>query len=81
VVLYLALLVTVAGLWIWIQALRTVPARTAAATCYLQPLIGVGASAALFGDPLGGRFAIGALLILAGIVLTTLPSPTTANPA
>jgi drug/metabolite transporter (DMT)-like permease len=81
IVLYLALLVTVAGLWIWMHALRTVPARIAAAACYLQPLIGVGASAALFGDPLGGRFAIGALLILAGIVLTTLPSPTAAKPA
>jgi len=67
VVLYLALLVTVLGLWIWFGALSRLPVRVAAALQYLQPLVGVGASAALFGDALGVWFWIGTGLVLAGI--------------
>ncbi len=71
VVLYLALLVTVGGLWIWLHALRRLPASTAAALQYLQPLVGVAASAALFGDRLGVWFWVGTTLVLAGIALAT----------
>lgn len=70
VVFYLALLVTVLGLWIWFGALSRVPVRVAAALQYLQPLVGVGASAALFGDALGVWFWIGTSLVLAGIAAT-----------
>ena len=45
VVLYLGVLVTVAGIWIWLHMLRVLPARIAAGSQYLQPLIGVAASA------------------------------------
>ncbi|MDE2334189.1 MAG: DMT family transporter [Rhodospirillales bacterium] len=72
-VLYLGLLVTVAGVWIWFVVLRLVPARIAAGTQYIQPVIGVAASAMLFGDRLGTGFYAGAALVLAGIALVARP--------
>ncbi len=71
VVLYLAVLVTVAGLWIWFHALRVLPASTVAALQYLQPLVGVAASAVLFGDRLGAWFWVGTALVLVGIASST----------
>lgn len=73
IVLYLGLLVTVAGVWVWLHMLRTLPARIAAGTQYLQPLIGVGASALILGDPIGPSFGLGTVLVLSGIALSTLP--------
>jgi drug/metabolite transporter (DMT)-like permease len=74
VVLYLGVLVSAAGLWVWLYLLRVLPARIAAGAQYFQPLVGVGASALLFGDVLGVPFAVGTALVLGGVVLTTLPS-------
>ena len=71
VVLYLAILVTAVGIWVWLHALRRLPASTAAALQYLQPLVGVAASAALFGDRLGPWFWAGTALVLTGVALTT----------
>ena len=73
VALYLGLLVTVAGMLIWLRALAVVPARIAGATQYGQPLVGIAASAALFGDPLGPRFLAGTALVLGGVALSALP--------
>jgi O-acetylserine/cysteine efflux transporter len=73
VVLYLGALVSAAGLWLWLYLLRVLPARIAAGAQYFQPLVGVGASALLFGDVLGVPFAAGTALVLGGVVLTTLP--------
>ena len=70
VVLYLALLVTVAGIWVWFGALASLPARIPAALQYLQPIVGVLASAALFGDRLDRWFWTGTALVLAGIALS-----------
>jgi O-acetylserine/cysteine efflux transporter len=70
-VLYLALLVTVVGLWIWFSALTQLPASVAALLQYLQPVVGVAASWLLFGDPIGARFLAGAGLVLLGIGLGT----------
>lgn len=70
-VLYLALLVTVFGLLIWFSALTQLPASVAALLQYLQPVVGVAASWALFGDPIGGRFVAGAGLVLLAIALGT----------
>jgi O-acetylserine/cysteine efflux transporter len=70
VILYLALLVTVAGLWVWFGALARLPARIPAALQYLQPIVGVLASAALFGDRLDRWFWTGTALVLAGIALS-----------
>lgn len=68
--LYLGVVVTVAGLFLWLNLLRVVPARIAAGIQYLQPVVGVAAAAAMFGDDLGLLFAIGVALVLAGLVLT-----------
>jgi len=73
VVLYLGVLVSAAGLWGWLHLLRVLPARIAAGAQYFQPLVGVAASALLFGDVLGVPFAIGAALVVGGVILTTLP--------
>lgn len=69
---YLGAIVTVAGLLLWLHLLRTVPARMAASVQFLQPVIGVVASAAIFGDQLGLLFGIGVALVLAGLALTSL---------
>jgi O-acetylserine/cysteine efflux transporter len=74
VALYLGLLTTVAGMWLWLTGMRRLPARIAASTQYLQPLIGVAASALLFGDRIGPIFALGTALVLAGIALASLPT-------
>jgi O-acetylserine/cysteine efflux transporter len=71
VVLYLALLVTVAGIVIWLHALHELSAGVAAVLQYLQPLVGVAASWALFGEPLGVWFGIGTALVLLGIAWAT----------
>lgn len=74
IVLYLAVLVTVMGVWVWLRALERLPARVAAALQYLQPLVGVAASAALFGDRLGIWFGTGTVLVFIGIGLSTTPT-------
>ncbi|HLJ61254.1 MAG TPA: DMT family transporter [bacterium] len=76
VVFYLAVLVTVFGLWVWFGALHRLPARVAAALQYLQPLVGVAASAALFGDRLSGWFWTGTALVLVGIAGSTVGAMT-----
>jgi O-acetylserine/cysteine efflux transporter len=76
VVLYLAVLVTVFGLWVWFGALHRLPARVAAALQYLQPLVGVAASAALFGDRLSVWFWAGTGLVLVGIAGSTAGATT-----
>ena len=71
ILLYLGLLVTVAGMWIWLNLLRALPVRIAAASQYLQPLLGVAASAWLFNDPIGPSFSTGTVLVFIGIALTS----------
>lgn len=67
---YLAVMVTVLGLLLWLYLLRNVPARVAASVQYLQPVIGIASSAALFGDKLGFLFGAGVGLVLAGLALS-----------
>lgn len=71
---YLGLVVTVAGLFLWLGILRTVPARVAAAVQFFQPLVGVAMSAAMFGDRLGLSFGIGVVAVLVGLWLTLRPT-------
>jgi len=66
---YLGVVVTVAGLFLWLHLLRTVPARVAASVQYLQPVVGIAAASVIFGDRLGPIFALGVLLILIGVAL------------
>jgi drug/metabolite transporter (DMT)-like permease len=67
---YLGIIVTVAGLLLWLNVLRNVPARIAASVQYIQPLIGVATSAAIFGDRLGPLFVAGVVLVMLGLALT-----------
>ena len=79
-VLFLGWLVSAAGLFVFLWTMQRVPARIAAGSQFLQPPIGVAASAWLFGDAIGGWFAIGAVLVLAGIALTAIPARPSATP-
>lgn len=67
---YLGLAVSVAGLFLWLNILRTVPAGIAASVQYLQPVVGIAASSARFGDEMGALFAVGVILVLGGLALT-----------
>lgn len=71
VAVYLGVMVTGAGILLWLYLLRTVPARIAASVQYVQPVFGIAASAALFGDALGLMFFAGVVLILVGLALAT----------
>ena len=64
--IYLGVAVSVAGLYLWLHILRTVPAPVAASVQYLQPVFGIAAAAAMFGDTLGLLFGFGVILILGG---------------
>lgn len=66
---YLGVMVTVAGLILWLYLLKVVPARVAASVQYLQPVFGITVSAFLFGDRLGLPFGAGVVLVLAGLGL------------
>lgn len=80
VVVYLGIAVTVAGLFLWLHLLRTVPARVAASVQYLQPVVGIAASAVMFGDKLGPLFAMGVVLILGGLTLAVATRRKTDGP-
>lgn len=71
---YLGVMVTVLGLFLWLHLLRALPARVAASIQYLQPIIGVGAAAFMFGDDLGPLFIAGVACVLAGLALTVTNS-------
>ncbi|MCX8570737.1 DMT family transporter [Aminobacter sp. MET-1] len=73
--LYLGLVVTVAGLFLWLRILREVPAPIAASVQYLQPVFGIAASAWMFGDRIGTQFIIGVGLILSGVALAIRSRP------
>jgi O-acetylserine/cysteine efflux transporter len=66
---YLGVLVTVAGLFMWLWLLRAVPARVAASVQFLQPVFGIAASAVVFGDRMGPLFMAGVVLIFIGVGL------------
>jgi O-acetylserine/cysteine efflux transporter len=67
---YLGLLVSAVGLFLWLWLLRTVPARVAASVQFLQPIFGIGASAAIFGDRMGTIFVAGVALVMIGVGLS-----------
>ncbi len=56
----------------WLKPSCPFTARVAASVQFLQPVFGIGASAALFGDRMGGLFLIGVAFVLAGVALTVI---------
>jgi O-acetylserine/cysteine efflux transporter len=69
----LALVGTLAPFTLFAYAQARVSAEIAGAFLNLEPLVGVVAGAALFGDPVGPAQAAGGTAILAGIALSSLP--------
>lgn len=67
--IYLGLIVSVAGLFLWLHILRNVPAAVAGSVQFLQPVFGIAASAMIFGDQLGPQFIAGVTLTLIGLGL------------
>jgi probable blue pigment (indigoidine) exporter len=57
-----------AAYWLYLGALRRVPASIAAASFYLIPIVGVTAGALLLGERLGVSQWIGALIVLGGVL-------------
>ncbi|WP_407522069.1 DMT family transporter [Methylobacterium oryzisoli] len=74
VAVYLGVMVSVAGLFLWLHVLRTVPAPVAAGVQYLQPVFGIAAASLMFGDRLGLLFAAGVVLILGGLTIAVAGS-------
>ncbi len=68
--LYIALLPMTLSYLFWFRALRLLPASTASVGLLLAPAVGVFASAALLGDPLGPRQLIALAVTLAGVTLS-----------
>lgn len=57
--------------WLYLSALRSVPASVAAVSFYLIPVFGV-AAGALFGDRLGPTQWIGAIVVIGAVAVITL---------
>lgn len=62
-----------ATLLVWFWLLRRYLASRLSVFSFLTPLFGVAFGVLLLDDPVGLRFAVGAALVLAGIVLVNLP--------
>lgn len=66
---YVAILPMTVAYLTWFRALRLLPASIAATSVLVSPLVGVLASAALLGDPLGPRQLIALAVTLTGVGL------------
>jgi drug/metabolite transporter (DMT)-like permease len=67
--------------WLYLGALRRVPASIAAASFYLIPIVGIGAGALLLGERLGAVQWVGAIIVLVsviGILTRSTPAPAAA---
>lgn len=68
-VLYMAVIATVVGYWLWFAALSRVGASVAAPTLFIQPLLGAAIAIWLLHDALTVATVVGAALILASLLL------------
>ncbi len=66
---FLGVVLTSIGYSIWHVVIRDVPVSVAAMTIYLQPILGTGLAVALAGEHLHPGHVLGAVMILAGLVL------------
>jgi drug/metabolite transporter (DMT)-like permease len=67
-----SVIVAFASFLTWFWMLRRYLASRLSVFSFLTPLFGVGFGVLLLGEPLEGRFALGALCVLVGIVLVNL---------
>lgn len=67
-----SVIVAFASYLAWFWMLRRYLASRVAVFSFLTPMFGVGFGVLLLGDPVDLRFAVGALLVLAGVVMVNL---------
>ncbi len=67
--LYMALIATVTGYWLWFRALSVVDASTAAPTLFIQPLLGAALGVWLLGDTVSWATWVGGGLIFISLLL------------
>lgn len=68
-VLYMALIATVAGYWLWFRALNVVDASAAAPTLFIQPLLGAALAIWLLHDSLTWATLLGGACIVMSLLL------------
>jgi drug/metabolite transporter (DMT)-like permease len=73
--LYLGVVITALAYLAWNWALERVPAARAAIFLNLQPVVGAALGVALLGEPLTAFTVAGAVLVVAGLVLTVRAGP------
>lgn len=71
--LYLGLGATALGWWAWYRGVERMPAASAAVPFLLQPVVGVGLSAAIFHAPITPGFVAGSVLVAFGMVVASRP--------
>ncbi|HEV8193236.1 MAG TPA: DMT family transporter [Ktedonobacterales bacterium] len=75
-VLYMALIATVTGSWLWFRALTVVDASAAAPMLFIQPLLGAALAIWLLHDTLTWATILGSACILASLLLVVRESRT-----
>jgi drug/metabolite transporter (DMT)-like permease len=73
-VLYMAVIATVIGYWLWFRALSLVDASAAAPTLFIQPLLGALIAVWLLHDTLTWATLLGGALIVASLLLVVRAS-------
>src|SRR5262249_28982617 len=68
-VLYMALVATVAGYWLWFRALNVVDASAAAPMLFIQPLLGAALAIWLLGEAPTWATLLGGTCIIASLLL------------
>ena len=79
-IVYLALVVTIGGMALWMILIRTSGAGSASAYHLLNPFFGVVLSAIVLGAPIRGTDVVGAVVIAVGLGLTMSRRATMATP-
>jgi drug/metabolite transporter (DMT)-like permease len=79
-ILYLALLTSVVSYFLWYWALGRTDASKVAVFSNLQPVVTAVAAWLVLGERIGWEVAVGGVLVLAGVRLTTTPRPLRPGP-
>jgi drug/metabolite transporter (DMT)-like permease len=67
---HLSVMSTLIGFWIWIAALRRLPATSVASFIYLNPPFAAAFGWLLFGEEVTGLFLLGSTVVLFGLYLS-----------
>jgi len=73
---YMAAFATVGGYWMWFRGLTVIEASSAAPFLFIQPLLGAALGVMLLGESLTWATIVGAVLILASLMIVTLGAST-----